>query len=262
MRYALLIEYQGTHYHGWQKQPGIVTVQETLETALSHVAAHEIKTFCAGRTDAGVHATAQVVHFDSDANRQPRHWLYGTNSYLPMDIRVLAAFQVSEDFHARFSARARRYFYIVHQCAFSSALFYQHIYWYPRLLNIAAMQQAATYLIGEHDFSAFRSSECQAHSPIRTMMQSNVWTQNEFIIFEFYANAFLHHMVRYLVGHLIEIGLGKQSPNWLKEVLENKVRQDKACTVPPQGLYLAEVQYEASALLTETMRWPWLIHKE
>jgi len=261
VRYALIIEYQGTQYHGWQKQPGIITVQETLETALSRVAAHEVKTFCAGRTDAGVHATAQVVHFDSDANRQPRHWLYGTNSYLPTDIRVRAGLQVSDNFHARFSALARRYVYIIHQGAFPSALFYQHLYWYPQPLNIEPMQLAASYLIGQHDFSAFRSSECQAYSPIRTMMHSHVWTQNEFVIFEFYANAFLHHMVRYLVGHLIEIGLDHKPPSWLKEVLENKMRQDQACTAPPQGLYLVEVQYDDSAQLTQTLRWPWLIHQ-
>lgn len=242
-RIALNVEYVGTVYHGWQSQIDLDTVQGRLEQALSRVADTPIVVICAGRTDAGVHASGQVIHFDTDVIRSERAWLMGTNAYLPHDIRVQWVKEVDESFHARFSALSRRYHYYIHNQPIRSALYYRRATWHYRTLNLELMQQGASYLLGKHDFSAFRSIECQAKTTIREIQQLTLQQKNNLICMDIKANAFLHHMVRNIIGVLYKVGEGIHPPEWVKEVLEGKCRQLAGITAPADGLYLIEVAY-------------------
>ncbi len=245
MRIALGIEYDGSQYHGWQKQARLHTVQESLELALAQVAQHEVEVVCAGRTDTGVHATGQVVHFDSETERTMRAWTHGGNAFLPKDICVRWAKKVTEDFHARYSAQSRTYRYIIIDQPIRPALFRSNVTWQYRALNHENMNKAAQDLIGEHDFTSFRSSECQSLSPMRHVKAISVTRQQSCIHIEITANAFLHHMVRNIAGVLMAVGSGKRDVVWLKEVLEAKERRMGGETAPPYGLYLIKVEYPA-----------------
>jgi len=245
-RFALAVEYCGTRYHGWQRLAGRhePTVQAALEQALSFVAAETITVVCAGRTDAGVHATNQIVHFDTVAQRDEKAWVMGVNSQLPADIRVRWARPVSADFHARFSARARTYRYLIANTAAQPAIAAGQCLWVRKSLDLAAMQQAAQYCLGEHDFSSVRGSSCQAKSPVRTLHQFEFLNINEWIVAELRGNAFLHHMVRNLMGLLIPVGLGYKKPEWVRDVLALRDRKQGGKTEAPQALYLVKVDYD------------------
>lgn len=250
-RIALGIEYNGAAYNGWQRQSHRPSIQEELEKALSKVADCPIEVFCAGRTDSGVHATGQVVHFDynSDKPRDISAWLLGVNSLLPNDVSVKWAKEVDADFHARFSAKARRYKYYIYSYPVKRALYNNRALWVNKNLDIEAMNSACKYLLGEQDFSSLRSSQCESKSPNRNVISASVYSVNnevmdsEIIIFDVKANAFLHHMVRNIVGCLLEIGLQHKSPKWLKDVILLKDRTKAARTAPPDGLYLVDVVY-------------------
>lgn len=243
MRIALGVEYDGTAFAGWQWQPGRRTVQEVLEGAVSQVADASTRVHCAGRTDAGVHALAQVVHFDTAAARTARAWLLGTNTALPDDLRVLWAREVPDDFNARSNAIARCYRYVILNRPMRSALLKRQVTWCFQPLDEARMQQAADHLIGEHDFSSFRAQGCQSNSPFRRMHFITVRREGERILIELAANAFLHHMVRNIVGVLMAVGAGKQQPDWAREVLAARDRTAAGVTAPADGLYLAGVCY-------------------
>jgi len=220
-------------------------VQDTLEPALAEIAGSPTGTTCAGRTDRGVHARGQVVHFDTDAQRPVSAWVRGVNAHLPDSLAVLWTHAVGGEFHARYSARSRTYVYRLLNRAVRPALQGQHIGWFHLPLDVEAMRAAAALLVGEHDFSAFRSSECQAKSPVRTIFQLEISKEAETICFVIRANAFLHHMVRNLVGTLVYVGKGKHPPAWVEEVLAAKNRSAAAPTFGPEGLYLEKVEYEA-----------------
>ncbi len=243
MRIALGISYQGTAYHGWQTQEGLSTIQSYLENAIGKVADHPVALTCAGRTDKGVHALGQVVHFDTHAKRDNRAWVLGCNSYLPADIRVDWEREVLDTFHARFSATARRYHYIIYNEPLISALWNKHSTHYSYSLNKTHMQIAADYLIGEHDFSSFRAASCQSNTAIRNIHHLKIIRQQHNVIIDIKANAFLHHMVRNIAGLLMLIGSGKREPHWAWEVLCAKDRRKAAVTAKPNGLYLSEVLY-------------------
>ena len=220
-------------------------MQDTLEPALAEIAGAPTATTCAGRTDRGVHARNQVVHFDTEAARPASAWIRGVNTHLPDSVAVLWAQEVGGEFHARYSARSRTYVYRLLNRAVRPALDARYIGWFHLPLDIDAMRAAAALLVGEHDFSAFRSSECQAKSPVRTIFQLEISKEAETICFVIRANAFLHHMVRNVVGTLVYVGKGKHPPTWVKEVLLSKNRSVAAPTFGPEGLYLDEVEYEA-----------------
>lgn len=243
MRIALGIEYDGSHYHGWQSQQGLHTVQQMIESAIMRVADSQVEIVAAGRTDTAVHATAQVVHFDSEKERTMRSWVYGVNAYLPKDIGLLWAKEVPESFHARFSALFRRYRYIIYNAPIRPALFHSKVSWQYRQLDNKLMQAAAQYLIGEHDFTSFRSVECQSKTACRRITEITVNRSNDVIMIDITANAFLHHMVRNIVGVLISVGSGKNPVDWVQEVLLAKDRRMGAETAPPYGLYLVDVSY-------------------
>lgn len=244
MRVALGIEYDGADFRGWQtQQQGVRTIQACLEQALSRVADHPVQVICAGRTDAGVHGIGQVVHFDTRAQRPPRSWVLGSNSNLPADISVVWAQPVPETFHARFSALARRYRYIILSRPFRSALYRRRATWYHRSLDEARMYEAGQYLLGTHDFTSFRALECQARHPVRTVYALEVERRGNFIYIEVEANAFLHHMVRNIAGVLMAIGTGERPIAWAQEVLEFRNRTLGGVTAPADGLYLIQVRY-------------------
>lgn len=245
MRIALGIEYDGGAFHGWQTQPGGGTVQDALEAALREIAGGPLGVVCAGRTDAGVHATAQVVHFDTGVERTLSAWVRGVNSFLPAAVAVRWAQPVAGDFHARFSAYGRRYRYLLLNRPQRPGVWHGRAGWYHHPLDATAMQQAADRLLGEHDFSAFRAAECQARSPIRTMRRAQVRRLGELLVFDFEANAFLHHMIRNLVGSLVYVGQGKHPPKWIAELLAAADRRRSAPTFAAAGLYLVGVDYEA-----------------
>ncbi len=245
MRIALGIEYDGSHFRGWQQQPGGGTVQDALQDALRQFAVKPIKVVCAGRTDAGVHALGQVVHFDSDIQRSEYAWVRGANTFLSPAVAVRWARFVPTDFHARASACARHYRYLLVNRAHRPGLWHQRVSWYHHPLDVAAMRSAAVHLLGEHDFSAFRAAECQAVTPVKTMQRAAITRQGELIVFDFEASAFLHHMVRNLVGSLVCIGQGRKPPEWLAELLQCADRRQAAATFPADGLYLVEVKYPA-----------------
>ena len=254
MRIALGLEYAGTPFTGWQSQPDGRGVQDALERALSAIAAARIGTFAAGRTDAGVHATSQVVHFDTDAARPDTAWVRGVNSHLPPELAVLWAQPVAADFHARFVATARHYTYVLVNRAARPALLAGRVGWYHRPLDVAAMEEAARTLVGTHDFSAFRAAECQAKSPVKTLSAATLDTDADCLRFDFSANAFLHHMIRNIVGALVHVGEGKQSASWIAELLAARDRTLAAATFAPDGLYFAGADYDAAWGLPPTRR--------
>ena len=243
MRIALGIEYDGRPYCGWQYQDHSPSVQATLEQALSSVADQPIRVICAGRTDTGVHAAEQIVHFDTDVVRDEKAWIRGTNVNLPKSISVLWARNVSDTFHARFSAVRRRYRYVIFNRDIRPAFLAGRVAFEYRPLNEARMQEAAQYLLGGHDFNAYRAVACQAKSPIRTVYRLDVTRQDELFLIDIKANAFLHHMVRNIAGVLMTIGAGERAPQWAKQVLEGRDRSLGGVTGPPDGLYLMEVLY-------------------
>jgi tRNA pseudouridine38-40 synthase len=245
-RIAIGLEYEGTRYAGWQTQQASDTVQALAEGALGKVAAQAVSLVCAGRTDAGVHARGQVAHFDTTAWRSMRAWMLGANSELPRDISVSWVRPVPEHFHARYSAEARTYRYLVFNRASRSGLLARRATWVHRTLDEARMVQAAAALVGEHDFSAFRAAECQAKSPIRRMERLAVERHGDWLVIEAIANAFLHHMVRNIAGLLIRIGKGDAPPSWAEEVLAGRDRRLSAATAPADGLYLWHVRYPAA----------------
>lgn len=259
-RIALGLRYDGARYHGWQFQDDVMSIQQTLEEALSRVANQTIAVTCAGRTDAGVHATYQVVHFDTDADRTEHAWIFGSNSNMPSDISVLWAKEVSPDFHARFSARSRTYRYVMLNDPMRPGILRKAVGWHYRPLDINAMQEASNYLLGEHDFSAYRGSGCQAAHAVRTMHHISIRKQNELILFEFKANAFLLHMVRNILGVLVMIGDGFQKSIWAKEVLESRDRKAAGVTIAPCGLYLVSIDYSDEFELPQPSYGPFFLN--
>lgn len=243
MRIAMGIEYDGTHFAGWQSQPHARSVQACLEQAIARVADHPVGVVCAGRTDAGVHAAGQVIHFDTRAERSPRSWILGTNSNLPPDVGVQWMKAVDDNFHARFRAQARSYRYRILNRRVRSPLYRNTATWVPQPLDEARMRAAAAHLLGEHDFSAYRAVACQAKTPVRRLTRLEVERRGEFITLTVRANAFLHHMVRNIAGVLIAIGKGERDTDWSREVLETRDRALGGITAPPQGLSLIEVEY-------------------
>jgi len=243
MRIALIVEYDGCQYHGWQAQRGLHTVQGTLEHALSSVADQEIAVVCAGRTDTGVHATNQVVHFDSLKERTIRAWIYGANACLTKDVCVRWGKEMPEDFHARYSATSRSYRYVIYNTPIRPALHRCNVTWQYRQLDHRLMQESAQLLLGEHDFTSFRSVECQSKTPMRQIMKLGVSRRGDLVIIDITANAFLHHMVRNIAGVLMAVGSGKKPVNWVTDVLLARDRKLGAETAPPYGLYLVGVAY-------------------
>lgn len=243
MRIALGIEYNGHGYYGWQAQNGLNTIQGSLEQALSSIANESIHLFCAGRTDANVHATGQVVHFDTRAKRHIDAWIWGTNAHLPPSIVVKWAKHVDFHFHARFKATARRYRYIIFNHPIRPAILSQRVTWHYFPLDIDRMHEAGQYLLGEQDFSSFRSAQCNSKTAMRNVTELTVTRKGDFVIIEIEANAFLHHMVRNIVGTLFKIGSHHKDPGWMLEVLHAKSRRVAAETAPADGLYLTKVIY-------------------
>lgn len=246
MKVVLAIEYDGARYSGWQRQINANSVQEETEKALTKIAQHPVEIFCAGRTDTGVHATGQIVHFETTAVREPKAWTLGANTHLPSDIAIRFAKEVDPNFHARFSAISRRYCYVIYNHHFRSAILPHGITHYYHLLDEQKMHRAAQYLVGEHDFTSFRSSQCQAHSPNRNIHFINVSRKGHYVMIDIQANAFLHHMVRNLVGSLCLIGQGEKPENWMAELIAQKDRTKSAATAKPNGLYLTQVIYPDS----------------
>lgn len=244
-RYAAGLEYDGRAYSGWQYQPGLHTLQDEVQRALTRVADAPIETVCAGRTDAGVHASAQVLHFDSEAVRSERAWRLGANTYLPSDVSLLWVREVPEQFHARFSATARSYRYLILNRDSRPGLDTGRATWERRPLDAGVMNECAQVLVGEHDFSAFRAIECQSKSPVRHVERIAVTRRGEWIRLDITANAFLHHMVRNIAGLLMSVGEGDSPPVRVAEVLAGRDRRKNAATAPPDGLYLAAVRYPA-----------------
>lgn len=245
MRIALGLEYFGTPFRGWQSQAGGRTVQDALEQALAKIAGERVGVICAGRTDAGVHASQQVVHFDAPVERPLTAWVRGINTHLPDGVSVRWAQPVNDEFHARFSARGRRYRYLLLNRPQRPGLWQGRVGWYHGNLDLLAMQAAAARLLGEHDFSAFRAAGCQAKTPVKTLWRADVRQRGSLLVFDFEASAFLHHMVRNLVGSLVQIGKGIQSPHWIDELLQMKDRKLAAPTFSPDGLYFSGPIYEA-----------------
>ena len=254
MRIALGLEYCGTAYSGWQSQREGSGVQDALERALAAIAATRVRTIASGRTDAGVHATMQTVHFDVDVERPGTAWVRGVNSHLPADVAVLWAQPVDGEFHARYAAVGRHYTYLLANRPVRPALLAGRAGWYHRTLDLAAMTEAAGALVGTHDFSAFRAAECQAKSPTRTMAALSIAAMGEFVRFEFSANAFLHHMIRNIVGALVYVGAGKHPPSWIGELLAGRDRTRAAPTFAPDGLYFTGAGFDAKWGLPPTLR--------
>ena len=251
-RVALGIEYDGSEYYGFQKQKSTEqTIQGNLENSISKVANHSIKTFCSGRTDAGVHAFMQVVHFDTESRRSTREWVRGINSYLPHDIKVLWSKELDETFHARYSATHRSYLYRILNNQTPSALWSKRSLFVPQKLDIRAMRAASKYLIGEHDFSSFRGSGCQSNSPVRTIENIKITKKNNFITFELRANAFLLHMVRIIIGTLLMVGKREIKPVEMKNILNEKDRRISGKTVSSSGLYFLGPKYPAKYQLPD-----------
>ena len=244
MRIALGLEYDGTPYCGWQHQPAGCAGQDCLEQALATCADGAIETVAAGRTDAGVHARAQVVHFDTLAVRDDNSWVRGPNSALPGSIRVVWARQVPAGFHARHDARSRTYHYVLLDDAVAPGLLRAKVGWFHKRLDVAAMQEAARALAGSRDFSAFRDAQCQAKSPVRTVHEASVERLGCHVVFTLRANAFLHHMVRNIVGSLVYVGAGRQPASWIEELLAGRDRRLAAPTFAPDGLYLSAIEYD------------------
>lgn len=243
MRIAACVEYSGKPYHGWQRQNHANSVQACVEEALSKVAAHPVSVVCAGRTDAGVHGLGQVIHFDTDARRDMRAWVYGGNSNLPKSIAITWAKEVDDKFHARFSALSRSYRYVIFNREVRPSVLAWRTTWEYRPLEVARMQAAAQYLLGEHDFTSYRALACQAKSPVRTVTRLEVSRREDLVLIDIEANAFLHHMVRNIAGVLMAVGTGKANVDWVEEVLQVRDRAQGGVTAPPFGLYFMEAQY-------------------
>lgn len=247
-RIALGLEYDGSDFKGWQTQPAGNTVQDHLEAVIDRFTTRHHATICAGRTDAGVHAKGQVVHFDTEIDRPMWSWVRGLNALLPESIAVHWAAPVTDAFHARYSAIAREYVYRIYHSPTRSPLALRTATWCYQALDLQAMRDAAARLVGTHDFSAFRSAECQARSPVRTLEQFRIEQQHPMITCTLRANAFLHHMVRNLVGAVVEVGRGAREPRWIDEVLQSRDRSKAGRTFPAQGLCLEKVEYDSSLL--------------
>ncbi|WPB55127.1 tRNA pseudouridine(38-40) synthase TruA [Xylophilus sp. GOD-11R] len=265
MRIALGVAYDGRGYQGWQSQRSGLTVQDKLEAALSAFAAVPVQTVCAGRTDAGVHGLMQVVHVDTDVDRPPASWVRGTNRYLPPDIAVQWAQPVADDFHARFVATARRYAYVLLESPVRPSLESGRVGWAFRPLDGDAMRTAAAHLIGEHDFTSFRASSCQALSPVKTLHRADIarkgtaGSATAYWRFDFEGNAFLHHMVRNIMGCLVAVGQGGQSPDWMRDVIAARSRDAAAPTFAPDGLYFLGPVYDPRwGLPTRTPAYDWI----
>lgn len=243
MRIACGVEYHGSRFRGWQFQPGQRTVQTTLEKAISTVANHPVTIHAAGRTDAGVHALNQVIHFDTQAERDTRSWLLGVNANLPTDVNINWATPVADEFNARFSAEKRYYRYLILNRLSRSSIHHQRMWWFYKTLDTDLMQKAAHSLLGHHDFSAFRAKDCQAKSPMKTLDKIDIHKQGDVIAIDVEAKSFLHHMVRNIVGVLVPIGEGKYPVSWAQAVLESGRRERGGMTAPADGLYLTDVRY-------------------
>ncbi len=267
-RIVLGVQYDGTPWHGWQTQPSGKTVQDRLESALQKLTLTAVDTTCAGRTDSGVHALEQVVHFDTDLSRDSFSWVRSLNAFLPPSIAVRWSCELSQvsdaspehQFHARFSATARTYHYLLYNNPVRSALLEGKAGWVFRSLDVDLMREAAAYLVGTHDFSAFRAGECQARSPVRTMEDIRIERRGDLIVFSLRANAFLHHMVRNIVGSLIYTGSASKPPEWITDLLQQRDRSRAAPTFMPDGLYLARVAYDPKWQLPQQQAplLPWL----
>jgi len=244
VRIVLGLEYDGAYFCGWQSQPCGCSIQDALEVALSKIAHSSIKVITAGRTDAGVHATYQVVHFDTQVQRPPSAWIRGVNALLPSRMAVLWVSKLSDSFHARYSAKERCYLYLLLNHPVRAALYHGKVGWFHRPLNIERMREATKFLLGEHDFSAFRASECQAKSPVRIVTKLEIIQQGDIISFEIRANGFLQHMVRNIIGSLVYVGKGKYSPQWIGKILKGRDRAHAAPTFSAAGLYLSGITYD------------------
>jgi tRNA pseudouridine38-40 synthase len=256
-RWVAGLEYLGTRYRGWQAQEsGVASLQREFEAAISSVANHPVSISVCGRTDAGVHAFQQVIHFDSAAPRTPYSWVLGSNRMLPPDLSLRWIQAAPPDFHARHSATHRRYRYVIHNHRARSAVAGGRAAWYPRELDAEAMHRAAQALLGERDFSAYRASECQSPTPMRNVHFLRVWRGGEFVVIDIQANAFLHHMVRNIAGVLIEIGAGRQAESWAAELLAGRDRRRGPATAPPEGLYFVAAGYPAQFALPPAPE-PW-----
>ncbi len=245
-RIALGLEYDGSSFCGWQTQASGCSVQDAVDAALSEIAAEPVQSHCAGRTDAGVHAFGQVVHFDTQAERPLTAWVRGVNARLPKSIAVQWAHEVTPDFHARYAARGRAYIYLLLNRPQRPALANQRLGWHHRPLDLLAMREAARAILGVHDFSSFRAAECQAKTPVKDLRTASIDRVGSLFVLRFSANAFLHHMVRNIVGGLVHIGKGARPPQWMKEVLDARDRTLAAPTFSAAGLYLSAVQYDAA----------------
>ena len=261
MRIALGLEYDGRGFCGWQSQPSGCGVQDALEHGLEQVAGAAVRAVSAGRTDTGVHATVQVVHFDTVAERPVTAWVRGTNTATPAGLSVLWAKPVPETFHARYSATARAYMYLLLNRPVRPGLEQGRVGWFHRPLDLDAMRDASQLLIGTHDFSAFRAAECAAKTPVRRLDEIAIARHGEIVVFRFRANAFLQHMVRNLVGSLVYVGKGKFPPQWIAEVLASRDRARGAPTFAPAGLYLTAIEYDRVWNLPETDRSPILLER-
>ena len=260
-RVAARVEYHGGHFHGWQAQTKLScpTVQGALEEALGQIACEQVATVCAGRTDTGVHGYGQIIHFEDPVGRSPKAWVMGANRYLPDTVRLHWAVPVVDEFHARFSAQSRRYRYVVLNTPVRSSLLSGLVTWHRHDLNIADMNQAASALLGERDFSAFRAAGCQASTPMRCVMSCSVERMGDFVVLEIEANAFLLHMVRNIAGSLLAVGSGARSVDWIAELMDARDRTLAAETAPPDGLYLTEVCYPPTFGLPETPPGPGIL---
>ncbi|WP_373186784.1 tRNA pseudouridine(38-40) synthase TruA [Halopseudomonas sp.] len=256
-RVAACVEYRGTAYRGWQRQqPGVRSVQEEVEKALGRVANHPVNLHCAGRTDAGVHASYQIIHWETNAIREPLNWVHGANANLPSDISLCWAKVMPEDFHARFSAMARRYRYVIYNDPIRPAHLANEVTWNYRPLDLERMQLAAQPLVGEHDFTSYRALACQAKSPVKRVHHLKLQRFGQFIVLDIRANAFLHHMVRNIAGVLMQIGCGERPVEWAGEVLSAANRSKGGLTAPAYGLYLVDVTYPERFILPERYMGP------
>ncbi len=244
MRVALGVSYDGRSYQGWQSQSSGQTIQDHLEKALSRLATHKVSTLCSGRTDAGVHALMQVVHFDTRSERLEVSWVRGSNAYLPKNISVEWAQAVPDSFHCRANALTRRYAYILYMSPVRPSVDTGRVGWVMRTLDVHAMREAANFLLGQHDFSSFRASACQALSPVKNLLSIDFSQRGAYLRIAFEANAFLHHMIRNIMGCLVAIGQGKHAAHWMREVLEARQRQVAAPTFAPDGLYFLGPRYD------------------
>jgi len=260
-RLAARVEYHGGHYHGWQAQThlSVATVQEEVESALGTVAGTSVRIICAGRTDTGVHGFGQIIHFDAPVQRSPKAWCIGANRYLPAGVRLHWVTPVAAEFHARFSAVSRRYRYLVLTTPTRSALIEGLVCWSRQALNLEPMNVAASALLGEQDFSAFRAAGCQSATAIREVKHCVVERMGDYVVIDITANAFLHHMVRNIAGSLLAVGSGRCSAEWFVQTLHGRDRKVAAETAPAAGLYLVGVAYPAIFNLPETPDGPTLL---